>query len=125
MSVGQSAVHANAILDTMRGNAMAAFTPYLKLHTGDPGAAGAANASAETDRVLLVFAAPANGSTTAAVAAWAGWNVGTENITHVSLWTLAAGGVFRGSGILDASQNVQDGDTLNVTVTATQGPIAA
>ncbi|AKJ71626.1 hypothetical protein SPI1_33 [Skermania phage SPI1] len=52
MTVGISTVAvANRMLDWLRGTAPATIAGlYLKLHTGDPGAAGTANASAVTTR---------------------------------------------------------------------------
>jgi hypothetical protein len=123
--VGQSTAHAHAIINVARGTAYTGFTPWLQLHTGDPGAAGTANASAETDRKQVTFAAPAAGSAVAPAVSWTGWDVGTETITHTSMWDAAAAGNFKMSSALAASKTVQNGDTLNVTATLTQGPIAS
>lgn len=125
MSVGESTTHAHAILNILRGTAAAGITPYVQLHTGDPGAAGTANQSATTARQQVSFAAPAAGSMTAPAVTWSNWAAGTETISHVSLWDASTGGGFRKSAALDASKTIENGDSLNVTLTATQGPIAA
>lgn len=125
MTVGQSTTHAHAILNVLRNTAYAGITPYVKLHTGDPGAAGTANASAETTRQLVSFAAPSAGSMTAPAVSWTSWSAGSETVSHVSLWTASTAGTFVQSAALTASKPVTNGDDLNVTLTATQGPLAA
>lgn len=124
MSVGESAAHANAVLNLMRNTTVTGFTPYLKLHTGDPGAAGTANASSRADRLAVTFAAPANGAMTAPAVSWTAWASGSQTITHVSFWDAATGGAFRKSAQLAAPKSVENDDTLNIAVSATQGPIA-
>jgi hypothetical protein len=125
MTVGLSTAHASAILNVFRGTTYTGVTPYLKVHTGDPGAAGTANASAETTRKAVTFAAPSAGSSVATAVTWTPWVAGSETISHVSLWDAATAGNFLASGVLAASKPVTNGDTLNVTVTATQGTLAA
>ncbi len=125
MTTGFSTTHAHAILNVLRNTAYSGINPFLQIHTGDPGAAGTANASAETTRKAVTFAAPSGGSTTASAVSWTSWAAGSETISHVSLWTASSGGTFLHSGALSASKSVTNGDTLNVTVTASLTPIAA
>lgn len=126
MSVGISTTHSHAVLNVLRGtNYTAPASVWLKLHTGDPGAAGTANASAEATRKQVTFAAPSAGAAVAAAVSWTGWSAGPETITHVSLWDASTGGNFLMSGALAASKAVANSDTLNVTATATQGTLAA
>lgn len=125
MTVGQSTTHAHAILNVLRGTAYTGVTPFLKAHTGDPGVAGTSNASAETTRKALTFAAPSAGSSAASAVSWATWSAGSETISHVSMWDASTAGNFLHSAALAVSKAVTNGDTLNVTVTATQGPLAA
>lgn len=125
MSVGQSTVLAHAILNILRNTSATGFTPWVKLHTGDPGAAGTANASANTTRMSPTFGAPAAGSMTAPAITWAAWAAGTETITHISVWDANVAGAFQQSGALAAPKTVENADTLNITITATQGPVAA
>jgi len=126
VTVGLSTTHAHAILNVYRGTTYTApASVWLQLHTGDPGSAGTANASAETTRKQVTFAAPSAGSTTASAVSWTAWSAGTETITHVSLHSASSAGTFLQSGALAASKTVNNGDTLNVTATASQSPIAA
>lgn len=97
----------------------------MKVHTGDPGSAGTSNASAETTRKALTFAAPSAGSSAAAAVSWTSWAAGSETLTHFSIWDASSAGNFKMSGTFTASKAIANGDTLNLTVTATQGPIAA
>ncbi len=125
MTVGQSTTHAHAILNVLRGTDYTAVTPFVKLHTGDPGSAGTSNASAETTRKALSFAAPSAGSSAASAVSWATWAAGSETVSHGSVWTASTAGTFLFSFAFTASKAITNGDTLNLTVTATQGPIAA
>jgi hypothetical protein len=127
MTVGETATVANAILSALLkgtsygGNA----TPYLKLHTGDPGAAGTSNASAETTRKALTFGTASAGSIAASEVTWTAWSAGAETISHCSVWDAGTAGTFLLSFALTSSKAMSNGDTLGVTMTATQGPIAA
>jgi hypothetical protein len=126
MTVGQSTTHAHGILNVLRGTTYTApASVWLKVHTGDPGSAGTANASAETTRKQVTFGAPSAGSSAASAVSWTAWSAGSETISHVSLWDASTAGTFLMSGTLAASKAVTNGDTLNVTPTATQGPLAA
>lgn len=124
MPVGQSPNHVTAILNVMRGNDYAAFTPWLQLHTGDPGPAGTANISSVTDRRSPVFAAPSGTQMTAPAVSWNGWAGADEDITHITLWDAESGGNFKISGALPDPKTMETGDTLNVTATVAQGPLA-
>ena len=88
---------ADAWLDWL-GNGTAGSPPanlYVKLHTGDPGAAGTANASANTTRQLVTFAASSGGTMAKDNSpSWINWTNGSETLTHLSLWTAASGGTF-------------------------------
>lgn len=126
MTVGLSTTHAHAILNVLRGTTYTAPAGvWMKAHTGDPGAAGTSNASAETTRKQVTFGAPSAGSSVASAVSWATWSAGSETISHYSLWDASTSGTYLGSAVLSASKAVTNGDTLNITATATQGPIAA
>lgn len=126
MTVGLSSTQATAILNIYRAtNITAPANVFLKVHTGDPGSAGTSNASAETTRKQLTFAAPSAGSSAASAVSWASWSAGSETISHVSIWDASTAGNFLQSGALSASKSVTNGDTINVTVTASLTPIAA
>ncbi len=126
MTVGQSTTHAHGLINVLRGtNYTAPASVWLKIHTGDPGAAGTSAASAETTRKQVTFGAPSAGSSAASAVSWTAWSQANETISHVSLWDASTSGNFLMSGALSASKAVTSGDTLNVTPTVTQGPIAA
>jgi hypothetical protein len=104
------------------------LAPWLKLHTGDPGSAGTANASAETTRKAITYAAASAGSKAAngTLPSWASWSAGTETITHVSRWSASTAGTFRDSIALGTPRTVANGETLNTTtLTTAQTPIAS
>lgn len=130
MTVGLAATTlANKWLDMLGASAFTApATTAVKLHTGDPGSAGTANASANTTRVALTWSAASAGSKaiTATLPSWATWASGSETITHVSVWDSTTAGNFLFSAVLTVSKAVTNGDTLNLlTLTVSFTPIAA
>lgn len=107
----------NKMLDAYVGRttytANAAF--FVKLHTGDPGAAGTSNAATETTRKQVTFGAAASSgaiSNTADVA-WTGL-AATETVTHVSFWTASSAGTFLGSDDLATAQNLNAGGDFTI-----------
>lgn len=129
MAAGLSAANlANKWLDMLGGTAFTAPAgTWVKLHTGDPGAAGTSNASANTTRVQATWSAAASGSKSMSnTPSWASWAAGTETITHISLWDASTAGNFLDSIQLTASKTVNNGDTLNLTsLSIALSPIAA
>jgi hypothetical protein len=118
MVVGLSAVDfANKVLNHML-RATASTAPagnFAKLHTGDPGSAGTANASSVTTRPAMTFSAASAGACALASTfpAWASWaGTSPETITHFSVWDASSAGTFLYSLALTASRTVQTGDTL-------------
>src|SRR5258708_20820021 len=110
MTPGISAARSNGLINLMRATSYPSFGPWVRLHTGDPGSAGTANASAETTRKQLTFADPAGtGSSAAAAVSWTSWSAGSETITHASIWDASSGGNFKMSGILAAQLSVTNG----------------
>ncbi len=131
MTAGLSAVnYANKILDHMH-RAVASTAPagnFPKLHTADPGSAGATAASSVTTRPSATFGAASGGaismSNTPTWASWAGTN--GEVVTHVSVWDASTAGTFLASVALTAPKTVNTGDTLTLaTMTVALTPIAA
>lgn len=128
MTLGVAAATANSWINVLRGTAFTGLAGlFVKLHTGEPGAAGTSNASAVTTRNALTLNAPSAGSST--LTSLASYSMtATETITHVSLWDTVgpAGGTFIASGALSASKPVNNGDTLTFnTFTVGITPIAA
>jgi hypothetical protein len=116
MTVGLASGVANSILDALV-NSNAWSEPagfFVKLHTGDPGSAGASNAATETDRVAVTGTSPSGGACSnsndldwLAVAA-------TETYTHVSFWSASSAGTFLGSDQLAAPKAVDAGDDAKI-----------
>lgn len=130
MTVGLAATTlANKWLDMLAATAFTApATTAVKLHTGDPGAAGTANASTETTRKALTWSAASAGSKaiTTTLPQWAAWSAGAQTITHISVWDSTSAGNFLFSVVLTVSKTLANGDTLNlVTLTISFAPIAA
>lgn len=108
MAVGFSVAAANSALDA-QGTAY----PWVKLHTGDPGASGTSNAATETTRKQATWgSAAAAAKTTTADLVWTSV-AGSEDFTHVSYWTASSGGSFGGSGTVTANA-VSLGDTFTI-----------
>jgi hypothetical protein len=118
MAIGLASTVADFILDALCSSVAwaepAAF--YVKLHTGDPGAAGAANAAANTTRHTTTFAPAAAGAiTTTGDLSWV--NVpAAETYSHVSFWDTIgpAGGNFLGSDDLAVARTVAIGDNFTI-----------
>ncbi len=129
MTVGLSAANtANKLLNTIgrTGTTFTAGVLYVALHTGDPGSAGTANASAVTTRVSPTFSAASAGSMamTSMASTWS--MTATETISHISFWDASTSGNFMWSVALTASKSVINGDTLSMSsLTLAFTPIAA
>lgn len=116
MAVGLAAATANSFLDALCNATSYSVTEvWIKLHTGDPGAAGTSNAATETTRKQASFSAASSGAITSDGAlTWT--NVaGTEDYTHYSAWTASSAGTFLFSGTVTANAVVA-GDTFTVAI---------
>lgn len=124
MAVGLAAAAVNGWLD----GTFATATCWVKLHTADPGAAGATAAAAgDTTRKQATMAAAAAGSkaSSASVGPWTNVST-TETVSHISLWTASTAGTFNGSAALTASQAWVNTNTFTLTtLTIAITPIAA
>jgi hypothetical protein len=109
----------NKMLDAWAGRTTytANAAVYVKLHIGDPGSAGTANAAAETTRQQVTFgsAAATGAISNTVVITWTNVST-TETYSWVSLWTASTGGTFIGSDDLSAATAVTAGDTFRVPV---------
>jgi len=116
MAVGLSATVANAILDALLRSTTWSepAAVWVKLHTGDPGAAGTSNPATETTRKQATFAAASNGvTTTTADLDWTGV-AATESYSHWSAWDASTGGNFLFSDQLDAPVAVGAGQDFTI-----------
>jgi hypothetical protein len=108
----------NAILDAFARNVSYANSAvWVKLHTGDPGAAGTNNAAAETTRKQATFGSAASGGAISNTAALDWTNVSTtETYSHVSFWTASTAGTFLGSDDLAVAKAVTAGDNFSIPI---------
>ena len=129
MTAGLSALNfANATLNVLRNTSFTGIaTPFIQLHTADPGASGttAVSVGSATRNAITWNAASAGSMTLSTLAAWT--NGGTsETITHVSIWSASSAGTFYWSMALTASQAWVSTNTLTITTfTLSFTPIAA
>ena len=113
MTVGLNATNLiNQWLNMLRGVAFTAPSAiYIKLHTGDPSAAGSANASVVTTRQAATFSAASAGAI-ALNNSPAFTMTGTETITHISLWDNVSAGNCLWTAQLTTPKSVVNTDTL-------------
>jgi len=130
MTTGIASGVAAALLDAIC-NAADYTAPtgfYVKLHTGDPGAAGTSNAATETTRQSAAMDAASGGTiTSGSDVTWT--NVSTsETYSHVSFWSAASSGTFLGSDDLEVARDVNAGDTFTIAagdIDLALSPVAA
>lgn len=130
MAIGLASGVANSILDSLARavawTAPAAFC--IKLHTADPGAAGATAPAGETTRKAVTCSAAASGSiTSSADVVWTGVST-SETYSHVSFWSATVAGTFLGSDDLAVARAVIAGDSFTIaagSVTLALTPLAA
>ena len=110
MAVGLSSAAANALLDSLGSS----YT-WIKLHTGDPGAAGTSNPAGNTTRMQVTWgsASGAVKSNTNALT-WTGVST-SEDYTHFSCWSASSAGNFGFSGTITANA-VTSGDNFTIAV---------
>lgn len=114
-----------AILNVLRGTTLTGITCYAKLHIGDPGEDGTANAATETTRKAITFNAPTSGAGTMTNSVALLWSsvAATETYTYLSFWDASSGGNCIGAstsftgGSVTAGNNFQI-DIGSITVTA-------
>ncbi len=130
MATGMASAIADAILNaycrSVAWTDPVAF--YVKLHTGDPGAAGGNNAFGDTRRVAATFSAASGGAiTTSADINWTALTA-SGTLSHVSFWDDVTAGNFLGSDGLEASRVVAVDDNYTISagdIDITLGAIAA
>lgn len=131
MALGLAAGVAQSILNALCRNI--AWTPppafYIKLHTADPGAAGATGAFGDATRRQATFsAAAADGTiTTSADVNWTNVTA-AGTVSHVSFWDASTAGNFLGSDDLATPRTLAIGDNFTILagdVDLSLTPIAA
>jgi hypothetical protein len=101
------------LLKALKGEAPSKYEEvWVKLHTGDPGAAGTENAAGETKRKKVTL----TGTTTLKNSAAVEWtSVSTaETYKWVSIWSAEAAGTFLGRGQLEAEKAVSKEDNATL-----------
>lgn len=108
MAVGLSSAAANTLLDSLGSS----YT-WIKLHVGDPGAAGTSNPAGNTTRMQATWASASGAvkSNTGAIT-WTGVST-SEDYTHFSVWSASSAGNFGFSGTVTANA-VASGDSFTV-----------
>ena len=116
MATGLSSASCASILDALcNATSYSVSEVWIKLHVGDPGAAGTSNAATETTRKQASFAA-ASGATITSDGALTWTNVAAnEDYTHFTAWTASTAGTFLFSGTCTANA-VELGDTFTVSI---------
>lgn len=116
MAWGISTYLANKLLDHAFRNTSytSPTTIYAKMHTGDPGAAGTANASGQTTRVATTFTAAASGSIAISNTPEFTLNA-SETITGVSFWDAPTSGNFLYSAQATVSKGGVSGDIIRIS----------
>lgn len=113
IAVGERNKMIDAYVGKTTYTANAAF--YVKLHLGDPGAAGTSNPAAETTRKVVTFGSAAASAAISNTADIVWTNVSnTETYTHVSFWDASSGGTFLGSDDLSSSAAMTAGQTFQI-----------
>lgn len=116
MAVGMSTATANAILEAIGNNTSYAIaTAYIKLHVGDPGAAGTSNPATETLRKAVSFGTASSGAIANDTAITWTTIAGSEDATHFTLWDDLTAGNFIGSGTITANPYTA-GDTYTIPI---------
>ena len=115
MAHGLSAYLCNSWLDALANNTSYAVAQvYIKLHTGDPGAAGTANAATETTRKSASFGVAVAGAINSdADISWT--NIaGSQDASHFTAWDNISAGNFLFSGNITANPYTA-GDTYTIS----------
>jgi len=115
MATGISSYLADEWLDALGNNSSFAVSDvYIKLHVGDPGAAGTSNAATETTRKSASFGAASAGVLTSdADVTWTNIS-GSQDATHFTAWDNVSAGNFLFSGTITANPYTA-GDTFTIT----------
>jgi len=131
MALGLAPGIAQSILNALCRNVPWTQPPafYIKLHTADPGVAGATAAFGDATRQQATFAAAAADGTitTSADVNWTNLSA-AGTITHVSFWSASSAGQFLGSDDLAVARTVAIGDNFTILagdVDLSLAPVAA
>lgn len=130
MATGLGSGTANSILNELcnAGSWTVPTSFWVKLHTGDPGAAGTANAATNATRQLGSFSSASGGAITSSSAVtWTSVST-TETYSHVSFWDASSGGTLLATDALETSRGVTAGDNFTIAagdIDISLSPVAA
>lgn len=114
MATGISSYLADQWLDALGNNdTFAVAAVYVKLHVGDPGAAGTSNPATETTRKEASFSAASSGTLTSDSALTWTNIAGSQDATHFTAWDNISTGNFLFSGTITANAYTA-GDTFTI-----------
>lgn len=103
------------ILDAVFNNtSLAVATPYVSLHTADPGETGASEATGGSYVRQLGSFGAASGGAIANDAGISFTGMPAATITHVGVWDASTAGNFLWGGALAASKTTNAGDTFAI-----------
>jgi hypothetical protein len=106
----------NAIGNNAAPSILPVATPYIQLHTADPGVAGTTAVAGNATRKLVSFGTGTGVMSNDAALEWSTGEVDTsEDYTHWSLWTASTSGTFLLSGTMTANA-VTSGDAFTIPV---------
>lgn len=116
MTTGLGSATASGILNELcnSGSWTIPTSFWVRLHIGDPGAAGTANTAVNATRQLASFASAAAGSTTTvADITWTSVST-TESYSHVAFWDASTGGVLLATDNLEVTRGLTAGDNFTI-----------
>jgi hypothetical protein len=103
------------VLDAVFNNvSLAVATPYISLHTADPGETGASEVTGGSYVRQAGSFAAASGGTITSDAAVNFTGMPAVTVTHVGVWDASTAGNFLWGGALAASQAVGVGNTFSI-----------
>jgi len=115
MATGLSAYLCNSFLDALGNNtSYAVTTVFIKLHVGDPGANGTANAATETTRKSASFGAASAGAITSDADITYTNIAGSQDATHFTAHDNVSAGNFLFSGTITGNAYTA-GDTYTIS----------
>lgn len=110
----------NELLDAVFNNgSFAVATPYVSLHTADPGETGASESTGGSyaRQVATTKFGVASAGAVSNTAAISFTNMPASTITHVGVWdAVTAGNFLWGGAITPSSKSVNAGDTVQIGV---------
>jgi hypothetical protein len=118
MAAGVAEATRNQILDAFARNvSFAVAALWIKLHTGDPGAAGTTNPAGNTTRQQATFGSAASVGAIAntAIVQWLAVST-AETYSRISFWTALTAGPWVANAQLTTARLVAIGDTFTIPI---------